>query len=158
MSEWPNRCMLWLPETIDWGVDTSCHCNCHCLCLWFCSVAHVCSRFVMIACASGFGMGVGRFSSPLGGVGVLAMHDAGLETTRLVESVCIVPLGAGVLQLPVPGVAVGVIIDPRCVADEVEVTRWVISATREYFSEGKGVEFWPWIVEGTELPPWEESL
>ena len=54
---------------------------------------------------------------------MLAMHDAGLETTRLVESVCIVPLGAGVLQLPVPGVAVGVIIDPRCVADEVEVTR-----------------------------------
>jgi len=51
----------------------------------------------MIAWASGFGMGVGRFSRPLGGVGVLAMTDAGLDTMRRVESVCIVPLGAGVL-------------------------------------------------------------
>ena len=73
----------------------------------------------MIARASGFGMGVGRFSRPLRGVGVLAMPDAGLDTTRRVE----VPSGAGVLQLLVPGVAVGVIIDRRCVADGVEVTR-----------------------------------
>jgi len=77
----------------------------------------------MIAQASGFGMGVGRFSRPLRGVGVIAMPDAGLDTTRCVESVCVIPLGAGVLQLLVPSVAVGVIIDRRCVADEVEVTR-----------------------------------
>jgi len=76
----------------------------------------------MIAWASGFGMGVGRFSRPLGGVGVLAMTDAGLDTMRQVESVCIILLGAGVLRLLVPGVAVGVIIDCRCVVDGVEVT------------------------------------
>jgi len=95
----------------------------------------------MIARASGFGMGVGRFSTPLRGVGVLAMPDAGLDTTQRVESVCMVPLGAGVLRLLVPSVAVGVIIDSRCVADRVEVTRCVISATRELFSEDEGVEF-----------------
>jgi hypothetical protein len=43
------------------------------------------------------------------------------------------------LRLLVPGVAVGVIIDSRCVADGVEVTRCVISATRELFSEDEGV-------------------
>jgi hypothetical protein len=86
-------------------------------------------------------MGVGRFSRPLRGVEVLAMPDAGLDTTRRVESVCIVPLGAGKLRLLVPGVAVGVIIDSRCVADGVEVTRCVISSTRELFSEDQGVEF-----------------
>jgi len=85
--------------------------------------------------ASGFGMGVGRFSRPLRGVGVLAMPDAGLDTTRRVESVCEVPLGAGVLYLLVSGVAVGVIIDRHCVADGL------ISATRELFSEDEGVEF-----------------
>jgi len=77
----------------------------------------------MIARASGFGMGVGRFSRPLRGVGVLAMLDAGLDTTRRVESVCVILLGAGVLRLLVSGVAVGVILDRRCVADGVEVTR-----------------------------------
>ena len=77
----------------------------------------------MIARASGLGMGVGRFSRPLRGVGVLAMPDAGLDTTRRVESVCMVPLGGGVSQLLVPGVAVEVIIDRHCVADGVEVTR-----------------------------------
>jgi hypothetical protein len=77
----------------------------------------------MIARASGFGMGVGRFSRPLSTVGVQAMPDTGLDTTRLVESVCMVPLVAGVLQLFVPGLAVGVIIDRRCIADGVEVTR-----------------------------------
>jgi hypothetical protein len=45
----------------------------------------------MIAQASGLGMGVGRFSRPLGGVGVLAMPDGGLDTMRRVESVCKVP-------------------------------------------------------------------
>ena len=73
----------------------------------------------MIARASGLGMGVGRFSTPQRGVGVLAMLDAGLDTTRRVD----VPPGAGVLRLRVPGVAVGVFIDRRCVADGVEVTR-----------------------------------
>jgi hypothetical protein len=72
---------------------------------------------------------------------VLAMPDAGLDTTRRVESVCVIPLGAGMLRLLVPGVAVGVIIDCRCVADGVEVTRSVIYATRELFSEDEGVEF-----------------
>jgi hypothetical protein len=95
----------------------------------------------MIARASGFGIGVGRFSRPLRGVGVLAMPDAGLDTPRRVESVCMVLLGAGVLRLLVPGVAVGVIIDSRCVADGVEVMRCVISATRELFSDDEGVEF-----------------
>jgi len=72
---------------------------------------------------------------------VLAMPDVGQDTTRRVESVCMVPLGAGVLPLLVPGVAVGVFIDSRCVADGVEVTRCVISATRELFSEDEEVEF-----------------
>ena len=58
----------------------------------------------MIMRASGLGMGVGRFSRPLRGVGVLAILDAGPDTTRRVESVCMVPLGAGVLRLLVPGV------------------------------------------------------
>jgi hypothetical protein len=34
----------------------------------------------MIAQASGLGMGVGKFSRPLRGVGVLAMPDAWLDT------------------------------------------------------------------------------
>jgi len=67
----------------------------------------------MIARASGLGMGVGRFSRPRRGVGVITMLDAGLDTTRRFE----VPPGAGVLRLLVPGVAVGVFIDRRCVAE-----------------------------------------
>jgi hypothetical protein len=51
----------------------------------------------MIARVSGFGMGVGRFSRPLGGVGVLAMPDVGLHATGCVKSVCEDSLGAGVL-------------------------------------------------------------
>ena len=70
---------------------------------------------------------------------MLAMPDAGLDTTRCVESVHMVPLGTSVLQLLVPGVAVGVIIARRCAADGVEVTSFVISATRELFSEDEGV-------------------
>jgi hypothetical protein len=91
--------------------------------------------FVIIVWTSGLGMGVGRFSRLLRGVGVRAMLDVGLDTTRCVEFVCEVPLGASVLRLLVPSVAVGVIIDRRCVGD------WVISATRELVSEDKGVEF-----------------
>jgi len=154
MSDWPNRWMLRLPETIDRGVDTACGCNCHCLCLWFFSVARVWSGLVMIGRPSGLGMGVGRFSRPRRGVGLITMADAGLNTTRRVE----VPPGAGALQLLLPGVAVGVFIDCHCEPDGVEVTHWLISPTRELFSEDDGVEFWPWIVEGAELPPSEESL
>jgi uncharacterized protein (DUF2236 family) len=111
----------------------------------------------MIAQDSGIGMEVGRFSRPMIGVGViavldvglntmrevgvLAMPDAGLDTTLCVESGCVIPLGAGVLQLIVPGVVVGVLIDRCCVADGVEVTHSVVSATRELFSEDEGVEF-----------------
>jgi hypothetical protein len=50
-------------------------------------------------------------------------------------------------------VAVAVIIDRRCVVDAVEATGWAISATRELFSQDEGVEFGPWIVDGTKLPP-----
>jgi len=73
----------------------------------------------MIARASGLGMRVGRFSRPLRGVGVIAMLNAGLDTTRRV----VVPPGAGVLRLLVTSVAVGVFVDRRCVADGLEVTR-----------------------------------
>ena len=67
-------------------------------------------------------MGVGRFSRPLGEVAELAMPDAGLDTMRRVEYVCMVPLGAGVLRPIVPSVVIRVIIDSRCVADWMEVT------------------------------------
>jgi hypothetical protein len=76
----------------------------------------------MIVRASGIGMAVGRFSRPRRGVEVLAMPDAGLHTSRRVESDCMVPLGADVLLLFLPAVLVGVMIDHRCVADGVEVT------------------------------------
>jgi len=158
MSEWPNRGMLWLPETIDQGVDTAWGCNCHCLCLWFLSVACVCSGLLLIARASGLGLGVGRFSGPLRVLGVLALLDPGLDTAWRVQSVSEVPPGAGVPWLLEPSVVVGVYIDHRCVADGVEVTRWVISATPESFSKDKEVEFWRWIVETTELHPWEWTL
>jgi hypothetical protein len=95
----------------------------------------------MIARPSGFRMGVGRFSRLLRVVGVLAEPDTGPDTMCRVESVCMIWLGGGVLQLLVPGVAVGVTIDHRCVVDGVEVTRCVISAMREFFSEDEGVEF-----------------
>jgi len=101
----------------------------------------------MINWATGLGMGVGRFSRPLRGVGVLAMPHAGLDTMQCVESVCEVPLCPGVLRLLVLGVAVEVIVDSHCVVDRV------ISATREWISEDEGVEFQPWIVEARELPP-----
>jgi len=72
----------------------------------------------MIARASGVGMGVGRYSRPRGGVGVITMPDAGVNTTRRVED----PPGAGVIRVLVPSLAVGICIDRRCVADGVEVT------------------------------------
>ena len=51
------------------------------------------------------------------------MPDAELDTTRHVESVCVILLVAGVLGLVVPSVEVGVIIDRRCVVDGMEVRR-----------------------------------
>jgi hypothetical protein len=77
----------------------------------------------------------------------------GLKQMRRLESVFVVPLGASVLWLLVPGMVVGLIIDRGCVADEVEVTRSVLSATQVMFREEMGVEFGPWNVEATELPP-----
>jgi len=53
----------------------------------------------------------------------------------------VVQLGATVLRLLVPGVAVTVFIDHRCVADRVEDWHWVISAMSELFREDEGVEF-----------------
>jgi hypothetical protein len=73
----------------------------------------------MIGRASGLGMVVGRFSRPVKGVGAIAMPNAGVDVTRRVA----VTPGAGVLRILVTGVAVGVFIDHRCVADGVEVTR-----------------------------------
>jgi hypothetical protein len=49
---------------------------------------------------------------------VIAMPNAGLDTTRRVE----VPPSAVVIRLLVTGMAVGVVTDHRCVADGVEVT------------------------------------
>jgi len=48
--------------------------------------------------------------------------NAGCEC-GYIESVCEVSPGTGVLRLHVPGISVSVIIDSRCVADGVEVTR-----------------------------------
>jgi hypothetical protein len=67
-------------------------------------------------------MGIVWISQQLRGVGVGAMPDAGLDTKQLVESVCEVPPSAGVLQLLIPGMAVGVLIDDRSVADRVQAT------------------------------------
>jgi hypothetical protein len=50
------------------------------------------------------------------------MPDVGLDTTRHVESVCVIPLGAGMLRLLVPGMAVGVIIERRCLVNGMEAT------------------------------------
>jgi len=91
----------------------------------------------MIVWAAGLEVQVGRFSRLLRGVGVIAMPEVGLDTMRRVE----VLLGAGVLRLLVPGMAVGVFIDCRCVVDRVKVTRSMISAKRELFSEDRGVEY-----------------
>jgi hypothetical protein len=77
----------------------------------------------MIARASGLGMGVGRISRLLRRVGVLAVRDEGLDTTRPVEYVSVIRQRTGVKRLLAPRVAVRVIIDRRCVADGVEVTR-----------------------------------
>jgi hypothetical protein len=63
------------------------------------------------------------FSQPLRGEELLPMLDAGLDTMRRVESICMGLLGAGVLRLIVPGVVVRVIIHRHCVVDGVEVTR-----------------------------------
>ena len=76
----------------------------------------------MITLASGVEMQVDWFSRQLRGVGVLAMPNAGLDAMRRLESASEVPLGADVLRLLVPGIAVGVLVDSRSVVDGVEVT------------------------------------
>jgi hypothetical protein len=50
------------------------------------------------------------------------MPDAGLHTTRRVESISKVPQGAGVLPLRITGMAVGVFFDHHSGADGVEAT------------------------------------
>jgi hypothetical protein len=145
-------------ETIDQSGDTAGGCHFHSLCLRFISVARVRSGFVLIALASGYGIGVGRFSRPQGAVGVLAMLGAGLDTMRRIKSVWKDPLGVSVLWLIVSGMAVGLFIDRQSVVHGFEVMGWVISAMWELFSEDEGVEFWPWIAEGTKLPSWADSL
>jgi hypothetical protein len=67
-------------------------------------------------------MAVGRFSTAMGGVGVLTMPDAGLNTMQSIESVCMVLLGAAGVQLLVPGIGVGVIIARSRVANKLKVT------------------------------------
>jgi hypothetical protein len=67
-------------------------------------------------------MGVGRLSRPLRGLVVLAMLDAGLDATRRVECVCKIPPGAGGLRMLITGMAAGVFIDRRSVADGLETT------------------------------------
>ena len=150
--------MLWLPETIDRGVDTACGDNCHTLCRWFFLIAQVRSGLVIIMWASGFRMGVARISKALPRLAVQGMREAGLDTLQHVESLWILPQRGGVLRLLVPSMAVGVISHCLCVADRVEVAHWVISEKWELFSEDKRLELWPCIVEGTELLPWEECF
>jgi len=77
----------------------------------------------MILRAFGLRLRVGMFSRPLRGVGVLAMRDAGMNTTYHDEAVCEVRLGARVLRLLIPSVVVGVLIDRPSAVDAVEVTR-----------------------------------
>jgi hypothetical protein len=62
------------------------------------------------------------------------------------------PLADGVLRLLVPCIEVGDFIYCGCVAEKKEVTHWVITATREVFSEAEGVWFRSWIAQATELP------
>jgi len=64
-------------------------------------------------------MGVGRVSRPQRRVGVIAIQDAELDTTRLVDA----PPGAGVQGLLVPRVVDGGFIIRGCVVDGVEVPR-----------------------------------
>ena len=71
---------------------TACVCNCPCLCLSYATVARICSGFVVIARASSVRMVVGRLSRLLSGVAVPAMPDAGLHSTRHIQSVCVVLL------------------------------------------------------------------
>jgi len=57
------------------------------------------------------------FSRPLRGGGVIAMPDSGLVSMQCGR----VPPGPTLPQLLVPGVAVGVFINPHCVPDWVAV-------------------------------------
>jgi len=77
---------------------------------------------------------------------------------RRFKSVWEDPPDGGVLGLLETGVVVGVYIDHRCIVGGVEATCWVISTMWEFFCEDQVVEFWQWIVQATELCPWEEWL
>jgi len=158
MSQWQNWFILRLPEPTEGGVDTACGCDCHCLYLLFIFVACIRSGFEMITWATGFSMGVARLSRLLWGVGVWTMRDAELDTMGQVESVWEVPPGGGVLHLLVPITVVGEYIDHYCGVDAMDVMCWVISVTQTLFSKDKGVEFWPGMVQATELPPWDGYL
>jgi len=156
MPEGPNPWIVQLLGTTDQGIDTARGCIYHRLWLWYLPLARIHGVFVMMKRAYRLGMGVGRFSRPLRRVRVLGMPDVGLDTMWCTESVWEVTLGAGLLRLLVPGVAVGEFIDRSCVVDRVEVTYWVICAMGELFSEDEGVEFRPWIAEAMECLLWEE--
>jgi hypothetical protein len=82
------------------------------------------------------------------------MPGGGLDQTQRVD----IPPGDGVLHLQLPCITVVVFLTRRWVADRLELTRWVISATQELFNQDEVVEVWPWICEATELPPWMETL
>jgi hypothetical protein len=153
ISERLNRWIVPLAETTDWVIDTACGCICHSIYIWLLSVAHIHSGFGMIVWALGFGIGVCRFSRPLRRMDVLAMPSAGLNTMGHFKFVCEGPPGAEWL-----GVAVGVLIEGRCIVDRVDGTCWVISATWALFSQHDGVEMFPCIVEAMELLCWEESF
>jgi len=147
ISEWPNWWIQRLPETIHRGIAIACSCNCHYLCFGFLHAAWVHSVVVIIARATGFGMGVRTLSRPLGWVGVLPMLDAALDITRRIESVCEVHPGAGGIRLLVFRFVGQQFIDHPHFVGWLEATCWVISATRELFCEDKWLEFRPWIVE-----------
>jgi hypothetical protein len=98
--------MLQLPPTTDWGGDTAWGSHCHYLGLWFLAIACGRSEFNMITLVAGFRMGVVMVARPHTGEGVLAMGNAKLDMSWLVESVCVVPQIAGVIWLFQPGVVV----------------------------------------------------
>jgi hypothetical protein len=61
-------------------------------------------------------MEAGRISRPLRGIGVRSIPNVVLDTMQRAQSVgCNLLQGAGVLPLIIPGVEVGVLINPRSV-------------------------------------------
>lgn len=80
---------------------------------------------------------------------MLQMWDTRPDIAQLVESGREVPPSDGMLRLLVLEIAVGVIIESRCVADGLDVTRRMISAMPQLFREDEGVQIKPAIVEDT---------